>query len=86
MRSRIWYEIRLELGQIHVESAIEPQRSRGVGNRLGRNSVHVEVSNLIQHQPLSADILEGGVVHHETTVDVLDAAMHPENGVVDFCW
>ena len=75
-------QVGLELVQVHVESAIEPQRSGDGGNNLRDQTVEVGVGGPLNIQIPPADVIDGLVVNHESTVGVLQSCVSTEGRVV----
>jgi len=82
MDSRVWNQVGLELGQINVQSTIEPQRSGDRGNDLSDQPVQVGVGWSFDVQVSSADIVDGFVINHESAVGVLQSGMGGKDRVV----
>ena len=80
----IGHQIRLELGQIHVESAVETQRGRDGRHNLTNQTVQVGVRGAFNVQVATADVVDGFVVDHESAVRVLQSSMGSQNRVVGF--
>ena len=75
-------QVGLELVQVHVESAIEPQRSGYGGNNLRDQTVEVGVGGPLNIQIPPADFIDGLVVNHKSTVGVLQSCVSTEGRVV----
>jgi len=75
-------QVGLELGQIHVESAVEAKRSRDGGNDLTDETIEIRVSGTVDVQVAAANIVNGFVVDHESTVGMLEGGVSGENRVV----
>merc|ERR1719228_1878580 len=68
--SGVGNQVGLELGQVHVEGAVKPERSRDGGDDLADQSVQVGVGWSVDVEVSAADVVDGLVVHHEGTVGV----------------
>lgn len=75
-------QVGLELVQVDVEGAVEPQRGGDRGDDLGNQTVEVLVARPGNVQIPAADVVHGLVVNQESAVRVLDGAVGGENGVV----
>ena len=78
----VGHQVGLELGQIHVEGAVEAKRSGDGGHDLAQQSVEVGVGGTTNVQIASAQVVDGFVVHHEGAVGVLQRGMGGQDGVV----
>lgn len=78
----VWYQVGLELGQVDVEGTIESEGGSDGGDDLTNQSVQVGVGWSLDVQVTSADIVDGFVVNHESTVGVLKGGMGGQDGVV----
>ena len=78
----VGHQVGLELGEIHVESSVKPQRRRDGGDDLPDQPVQVGVSGTLNVQVAAADVVDGLVVHHEGTVGVLEGGVGGEDRVV----
>jgi len=61
-------QVSLELGEVDVEGAVEPQRGRDRGHDLPDQPVEVGVRRPLNVEVPAADIVDGFVVHHEGAV------------------
>jgi len=75
-------QIGLELGQIHVQGAVEPQGSGDGGHDLADEPVQVGVGGSFNVQVPSADVVDGLIVDHEGAVGVLQGGVSREDRVV----
>ena len=82
MNPRIRHEVGLELGEVHVEGAVEAERGGDGGHDLADEAVEVGVGGALDVQVAAADVVDGLVVHHEGTVGVLEGGVGGEDGVV----
>ena len=78
----VWHQVGLELIQIHIESAVKPQRGSDGGHNLGDQTVEVGVGRPLDVQIPPADVIDGLVVHHEGAVRMLQRSVSAERGVV----
>ena len=78
----VWHQVGLELIQIHIESAVKPQRGSDGGHNLGDQTVEVGVGRPLDVQIPPADVIDGLVVHHEGAVRMLQRSVSAEGGVV----
>ena len=80
----VGHQVGLELGQIHVEGAIEAQGGGDGGHDLCHQTVEVGVGGALDVQVPAADVVDGLVVDHEGTVGVFEGSMGGQDGVVRF--
>jgi len=80
--SGIRHQVGLELGEIHIQGTIETQRRRDGGHDLTDESVQVGVSRTFNVQVPAANVVDGLIVNHESTVRVLQGGVRREDGVV----
>ena len=80
--ARIRHQVGLELRQIHVESAVEAQRSGDRGHDLTQQSVQVGIRGTTNVQISSTQVVDGFVVHHEGAVGVLQRSVRGQDRVV----
>merc|ERR1719397_1893931 len=84
MDPRVGHQVRLELSEVDVKGAVEPQRGCDGGDDLSNQSVEVGVGWSLDVEVASADVVDGLVVHHEGAVRVLEGGMRRQDGVVRF--
>ena len=82
MDAGVGYQVGLELGQVHVEGAVEAQGGRDGGHDLPDEPVEVGVRGPLDVQVAPADVVDGLVVHHEGAVRVLQGRVRGQDGVV----
>ena len=78
----VGHQVGLELGQIHVEGAIEAQGGGDGGHDLADQTVEVGVGGTLDVQVPAADVVDGLVVDHEGAVGVLQGGVGGQDGVV----
>ena len=78
----VGHQVGLELSEIHVQGTIKSQRSSDGGHNLANQSVQVGVGGSLNVQVSSADVVDGFVVDHESTVGVLQSGVSGQDGVV----
>ena len=78
----IRHQVRLELGQVHIECTFETQRSSDAWDELPDQTVEVRVSWTADLESVLAKFVDGLVVNHEGDVDVLHGRVWMEDGVV----
>jgi len=76
------HQVGLELVQIDVEGTIESERAGDGGDDLRDKSVQVCEIRRVDTQISSADVVDGLVIDHEGTVDVLEGGVGGEDRVV----
>ena len=84
MNTWIWHKIGLEFCQIDVKGAIETKRCGDRRHDLSDQSIEVGVGWSFDVKVTTADIVDGLVVHHETTIRVLQCCVGGQNRVVRF--
>ena len=84
MDTRVGYQVGLELGQIHVQGTIETKRRSNGGNDLANEAVQVDIAGSFDVQVAVANVVDGLVVYHESTVGVLQSGVGGQDGVVGF--
>ena len=67
----VGHQVGLELSQINVQGTIESERSSDGRNYLSHQPVQVGIGWSLDVQVSSADVVDGLVVDHESTVGVL---------------
>jgi hypothetical protein len=80
--TRVGHQVGLELGQVDVERAVEPERGGDGRDDLGNETVQVGVRGPLNVQVAPADVVDGLVVDHERAVRVLESGVGRENRVV----
>ncbi|RUS82404.1 hypothetical protein EGW08_009856, partial [Elysia chlorotica] len=80
MDSWVRHQVGLELGEIHIQRAIESGRDGG--HNLADESVQVGVSRSPNVKVAPADVVDGLVVHHEGAVRVLQGRVGRQDRVV----
>jgi len=82
MNTGIGDEVGLELGDIDVESTVEPEGGSQRGDDLGDEPVQVGVGGSLDVEGPPADIVDGFVVKHDSDIGVLEEGVGREDGVV----
>ena len=82
MDARIGHQVGLELRQIHIQGTVETKRSGDGGHDLADQTVQVGVAGSLDVQVATTDVVDGLVVHHESTVRVLQSSVGGEDGIV----
>ena len=80
--TRIRHKVRLELGDVDVEGAVEAERRRQGRDHLRQQAVEVRVRRPLDVQVPAADIVKGFVIYLVRDVGVLQERVHAEHGVV----
>ena len=75
-------EVGLELVQVDVERAVEPERRGDGADNLRNQAVEMLVGRPGDVEVATADVIDGLVVHQEGTIRVLEGAVGREDGVV----
>merc|ERR1712142_260556 len=78
----VGHQVGLELCEIHVEGAVEPERGGDGGHDLADQPVQVGVRGTLDVQVSPADVVDGFVVYHEGAVRVLQCGVGGQDGVV----
>merc|ERR1719205_215874 len=79
---RVGNQVGLELVEIHVQGAIEPQGSSDRGDDLADQPVQVGVARPLNVEIPAADVIDRLVVDHEGAVAVLEGGVRAQRGVV----
>mmetsp|Transcript_76367 Transcript_76367/g.172666 ORF Transcript_76367/g.172666 Transcript_76367/m.172666 type:complete len:213 (-) Transcript_76367:300-938(-) len=66
------HQVRLELGDVHVQGAVEAERCCQGGDDLRQETVQVGVGGPLDVEVATADVVERLVVHHDRHVCVLE--------------
>jgi len=80
--TRIGDEVGLELGDIHVQGTVEPQRGGQRRDDLSDEPVEVGVGGPLNIEVPPADVVNGLVVKHDGDVGVLEERVGGQNRVV----
>ena len=80
--TRVRHEVRLELGDVDVERAVEAQGGRERGDDLRGESVEVRVGGALDVEVAARDVVDRLVVEHDGDVGVLEEGVRREHGVV----
>merc|ERR1719327_1499668 len=80
--TRVWHQVGLELGDVHVQSAIETQRGRQRRRDLRDDAVQVGVRRALNVQATTANIVDGLVVQTESHVGVLQQRVRRKHVIV----
>jgi len=78
------YQVGLELSQIDVEGTIKTKGSSDGRNDLSNQSVQVGVGRTFNVKVASANVIDGLVINHESTVRVFKGGVGGQNRVVWF--
>lgn len=84
MDTRVRDQVGLELCQVNVQCTIESEGSSDWGHNLTNQTIQVRVSGSLNVQVAPADVVDGLIVHHESTVRVLQSRVGCQDGVVRF--
>merc|ERR1719210_2610525 len=82
MDPRIGDQVGLELGQVNIECTIKAKRGGDGGDNLTDQTVEVGVSWTVDIQVSAANVVNGLIIDHESTVRVLKGCMGGQDGVV----
>ncbi|WAR06921.1 hypothetical protein MAR_016879 [Mya arenaria] len=80
----VGHQVGLELGQVNIESTVEPEGGSDGGDNLTDQPVQVCVCRALNVEVPTADVVDSLVVDHEGAVRVLQGGMGGQNGVVWF--
>ena len=80
--ARVGHQVGLELCEIHIQSTIEAKRGSDGRNDLSDEAIEVGVGWSLDVEVPAADVVDGLIVHHESTVGVLQSGVGGEDGVV----
>jgi len=77
-------KIRLELRNVHVECAIEAERSRERRDDLTQEPVEIRVCRAFNIEITPADIVKRLIINHVGYIRVLKQRVHAEDRIVRF--
>merc|ERR1719262_819440 len=80
--TRVGHQVGLELGDVHVEGAIETQRGSQRGRDLRDDAVQVGVGRALNVEAAAAHIIDGLVVQAEGHISVLQQGVGGEDVIV----
>jgi hypothetical protein len=80
--ARVRDQVGLELVQVDVKRAVEPQTGGDGADDLSNKAVQVLVVGTGNVQAAAADIIDGFVIDEERAVGVLDGAVGREDSVI----
>jgi len=78
----VWHKVGLELGDVHVKSTIESERSGQGRTDLSKKTVEVGVGWALNVEVAAAHVVESLVVHAEGHISVLKESVGGEHRVV----
>jgi hypothetical protein len=84
MDTRVWHQVSLELSKIDVESTIESERCSDGRHDLSDQTIQVGVCGSFDVQVTTANVVDGFVVNHESTIGVFQGGVSGQDGVVWF--
>jgi len=84
MDTWVRYQISLELGQVDVEGTVETQRGRDGRDDLTDETVQIGVSWAFDVQITTANVVDGFIIDHESTVRVFQSCVRGQNRIVRF--
>ena len=82
MDSWVGYQVGLELCQINIESSVEAERRSDRRHDLTDQSIEIGVSRSLNIEVSTTDIVYCFVVHHKSTIGMLQSGVGGQNGVV----
>ena len=80
--TRVGNQVSLELSQVDVEGTIESKRSGDRRNDLTNQSIEVGVGGSFNVEVSTADVVDGLVIDHKSTVRVFQGGVGGQDGVV----
>ena len=80
--ARVGHQIGLELGDVHIQGAIEAERGGQRRDHLCDESVQIGVGGALNVQRTAADVVDSLVIEHHRHVGVLQQGVGGEHGVV----
>ncbi|WVZ23796.1 hypothetical protein V8G54_002340 [Vigna mungo] len=84
MDARVRHKVGLELGDVDVDGAIEPEGGGQGRNDLRDEAVQVGVSGSLDVEGSPADVVDGFIVQEDSHVGVLQEGVGGEDAVVGF--
>mmetsp|Transcript_87052 Transcript_87052/g.230521 ORF Transcript_87052/g.230521 Transcript_87052/m.230521 type:complete len:287 (+) Transcript_87052:756-1616(+) len=82
VNARVGHQVRLELGDVHVQSTVEAQRRSQRGDDLRQQPVQVGVSRALDVKVAAAYVVQRLVVVHDGHVCVFQERVHAKHRVV----
>ena len=82
MDTRIGHQVGLELSEIHIEGSIKAKGGSDRGHNLSNETIEVGVSGSVNVKIPAADVIDGLIVNHESTVRVLKSGVGGQDGVI----
>lgn len=84
MDARVRNKVGLELSDIDIDGAIEPEGGGQGRNDLGDEAVQVGIGGSLDVEGSPADVVDGFIVQQDSHVGVLQEGVGGENTVVGF--
>jgi hypothetical protein len=78
----VGHQVGLELREIHIECPIKSEGGSDRGNNLADETVEIRVGGTIDVKIPAADVVDRFIIHHESTVGVLEGSVSGQNRVV----
>ena len=78
----VGHQVDLELVDVNVQGSLETERSSQRRNNLGNEPVEVVVGRALDAEGVSADVVDGFVVQHESDISVLQKGVGGQDTVV----
>jgi hypothetical protein len=78
----IGHQVGLELCQINIEGTIESEGCSDGGHNLTDQPVKISVGRTLDIKVPAADVIDGLIVYHESTIRVLQGGVGGQDGVV----
>ena len=82
MNPGVWHQIGLELIEVNIESTIESERSSDGGDNLTNQTIQIGISWPLNIQITTANIVNGLVVNHESTIGMIQSGVGGQDRVV----
>mmetsp|Transcript_12817 Transcript_12817/g.25953 ORF Transcript_12817/g.25953 Transcript_12817/m.25953 type:complete len:313 (+) Transcript_12817:112-1050(+) len=82
MDARVWHQVRLELGDVHVQRTVKSKRRRQGRDDLCQQPIEICVGRALNVEVPSADIVQRFIVIHNRHICVLEERMNAKDRVV----
>ena len=82
MNPGVWHQIGLELVEVNIKSTIKTERGSNGRDDLTNQTIQIGISWPFNIQITTADIVNGLVVNHESTIGMIQSGVGGQDRVV----
>ena len=82
MNPGVWHQIGLELVEVNIKGTIKTERSGNGWNNLTNQTIQIGISWPLNIQITTANIVDGLVVNHESTIGMIQSGVGGQDRVV----